>query len=70
MPIELHAIAEGQCYATSDGEVRKVLKIGVKDVTYVLRTSSSGREQPREGEEMIVSVVAFAADVDRVVDCD
>ncbi len=71
MPIEPHAIAEGQCYATADGEVRKVVKIGVNDVTYVLRTSSSGRGQPREeGEETVVSVVTFAADVDRVVDCD
>ena len=70
MPIEPLAIAEGQWYATADGEVRKVVKIGVNDVTYVLRTSSSGREQPREGEETVVSVVTFAADVDRVVDCD
>jgi hypothetical protein len=70
MPVEPHALHEGKCYATPDGEVRKVLKIAGNDVTYVPRTSASGREQPREGQETVVSVVTFAADVDRVVDCD
>ena len=70
MPVEPHALAEGKCYATPEGEVRKVLKIAGNDVTYVSRTSSSGREQPREGQETVVTVVTFAAEVDRVVDCD
>ncbi len=70
MPIDPHAIAEGQCYATAEGKVRKILKIGVNDVTYVSPTSSSGREQPRDGEETVVSIVTFAAEIDRVVDCD
>ena len=39
MPIEPHALAEGKCYATPDGEMRKVLKIAGDDVTYVSRPS-------------------------------
>ena len=50
-------------------EMRKVLKIAGDDVTYVSRPSRSGRAQP-EGEETIVSVVTFAADVDRIIDSD
>jgi hypothetical protein len=69
MPIEPHALAEGKCYATPDGEMRKVLKIAGDDVTYVSRPSRSDRAQP-EGEETIVSVVTFAADVDRIIDSD
>ena len=70
MPVEPHALHEGKCYATPDGEVRKVVKIGVNDVTYISRAPSSAREWAPEGQERVVSVVTFAADVDRVVDCD
>jgi hypothetical protein len=55
MPIEPHGLAGGKCYATPDGQIRKVLKIVGDDLTYVSRTSApsarAGAGNPRVGRQ-------------------
>jgi hypothetical protein len=58
MPVEPHGLAGGKCYATPDGEIRKVLKIVGDDLTDVSRTSAPAREQASETQGLVVSNLA------------
>ena len=68
MGIPVSEIADGKCYLTALGQVRRVLKVGNGKVTYESRGKTITKGS--WGEQNTVLDGRFARDVEREVPCD
>ena len=68
MGIPVSEIADGKCYLTALGQVRRVLKVGNGKVTYKSRGKTITKSS--WGEQNTVLDGRFARDVERGVPCD
>lgn len=67
MGIEQQEIAVGKCYVTTDGQVRKVLKMDAGDVLYAHHRDPSKKDW---GLWRWLSEPLFAAEAAREIPCD
>ena len=69
MTIEPGSIFVGKCYATSNKEVRKVLEVDGKKVSYVVRGKMAFPAWDKESWHATTRET-FASEVNREVPCD